>query len=129
MVINGLPQEWKQVLIDKVGFPNRIHGHAVADLVHIPNAYVVQVTKVFHYITSVKELFCEIAVPLALDIAQPIGREEMEDNNLWGDERTNTALVQKVIDTRFYMHALKLSTRYAADIWCKCMNNQLRLLA
>ena len=128
-VINGLPQEWKQVLIDKVGFPNRIHGHAVADIVHIPNAFAIQVTKVLNYINSVIDLFCEIAVPLALDIAQPIGREEMEEGNLWEQQRTDSGLVQSFIESRYYMHPLKTSTKFGVDFWCKSMNNQLKLLA
>ena len=127
-LINGLPQEWKQVLIDKVGFPNRIHGHAVADIVHIPNAYAVQVSRVFNYIDSVTEMFCEIAVPLAIDIAQPIGREEMASSNLWDEQRTDYHVVKNVLETRFYLHPLKTSTKFGADTWCKSMNNQLRLL-
>ena len=127
-LINGLPQEWKQVLVDKVGFPNRIHGHAVADIVHIPNAYAVQVSRVFNYIDSVTEMFCEIAVPLAIDIAQPIGREEMASSNLWDEQRTDYHVVKNVLETRFYLHPLKTSTKFGADTWCKSMNNQLRLL-
>ena len=128
MIVKRLPQDLKQVLIDKVGFPNRIHGHAVADIVHIPNHYASDVTRVLKHVNSVTDLFCEIAVPLAVDIAQPIGREEMEDGNLWGWQRTQSPLVQSFVDTRYYMHAMKLSTRYGADIWCKSMNNQLSLL-
>ena len=128
-VINGLPQEWKQVLIDKVGFPNCIHGHAVADIVHIPNAFAVQVTKVLNYIDSVTDIFCEIAVPLAVDIAQPIGREEMEEGNLWEQQRTDPGLVQRFIESLYYMHPLKTSTKFGADFWCRSMNNQLKLLA
>ena len=128
-LINGLPQEWKQVLIDKVGFPNRIHGNAVADIVHIPNAYAVEVSRVLNYINSVTELFCEIAVPLAVDIAQPIGREEMEDGNLWEWQRTDPDVVQNVLETRFYLHPLKTSTKFGADMWRNSMTNQLRLLA
>ena len=129
MVVKRLPQDLKRVLIDQVGFPNRIHGHAVADIVHIPNQYASDVTRVLKHVNSVTELFCEIAVPLAVDIAQPIGREEMEDGNLWEWQRTESPLVQSFVEARYYMHAMKMSTRYGADIWCKSMNNQLRLLA
>ena len=86
-VVNSLPQEWKQILMDKVGFPNRIHGHAAADIIHIPHSYAADVTKVLAHISSVAELFCEIAVPLAVDIAQPTGREEMGDNYLGEAQR------------------------------------------
>eukprot|EP00731_Ephydatia_muelleri_P019590 Em0012g415a len=101
----------------------------LADIVHIPNQYASDVTRVLKHVNSVTELFCEIAVPLAVDIAQPIGREEMEDGNLWEWQRTESPLVQSFVEARYYMHAMKMSTRYGADIWCKSMNNQLRLLA
>eukprot|EP00731_Ephydatia_muelleri_P036127 Em0203g2a len=126
-LINGLPQEWKQVLIDKMGFPNRIHGNAVADIVHIPSAYAVQVSRVLNYINSVTEMFCEIAVPLAVTIAQPIGREEIGDGYVW-DRRTDTDVIQNILGTGFYLHPLKTSTKFGADMWHKSMNNQLRLL-
>ena len=63
MVVKKLPQDLKQILIDKVGFPKHIHGHAVADIVHIPNYYAGNVTRVLKHINSVVEMFCEIAVP------------------------------------------------------------------
>ena len=128
-VVNSLPQELKQILIDKVGFPNRIHGHAAADIIHIPHSYAANVTKVLDHISSVAELFCELAVPLAVDIAQPTGREEMGDNYLWSDDRDNPSIVQRFVDTGYYAHPLKMSTRFAADMWCRSMNNQIRLLA
>ena len=127
-LINGLPQEWKQALIDAVGFPNQIHGSAPSDIVHVPNAYAFQMAKALNYIDSVTELFCEIAVPLAVDIAQPIGREEMEGTYLWGRDRTDPDFVQNVIETGLYLHPLKTSSKFGANMWCRSMNNQLRLL-
>ena len=72
------------------------------------------------------ELFCEITVPLAVDIAQPTGREEII-TCAWGYRRDYASIVQRIVDTRYYVHSLKMSTRFAADMWCRSMNIQIRL--
>ena len=124
-VVNDLPFEWKQILSQNVGFPNRIHGHAVVDILHIPHGIINNLTTVLVYLMNRSELFCEILVPLALDIAGPQDHVYLPDGNLWLEDRFNENLIAQYARTRHFVHSLKLSNRFGSDIWCMLMSEQI----
>ena len=124
-IVNDLPHEWKQMLSQNVGFPNRIHGNAVVDVLHIPHAIVSNLSTVLVYLMNRRELFCEILVPLALDIAGPQDHVYFKDGNLWNADRCNVNLIAEFARTKHFVHSLKLSSRFGSDIWCTLMSEQI----
>ena len=124
-IVNDLPYEWKQILSQNVGFPNRIHSNAIADSLHIPHALISNLTTVLVYFMNRSDVFCEILLPLALDIAGPQDHVYFKNGNLWSTDRSNENLIREFARTRHFVHSLKPSTRFGNDMWCMLMSEQI----
>ena len=124
-VVNELPYEWKQILSRNVGFPNRIHGNAVVDILHIPHALISNLTTVLVYLMNRSDIFSEILLPLALDIADPQDHVYFKDGNLWNKDRLKVKKIMEFARTRHFVHSLKLSTGFGNDMWCMLMSEQI----
>ena len=124
-IVNDLPYEWKQILSQNVGFPNRIHSNTIADSLHIPHALISNLTTVLVYLISRSDLFCEILLPLALDIAGPQDHVYFIHGNVWSADRYNENLIMEFARTRHFVHSLKPSTRFGSDMWCMLMSEQI----
>ncbi len=126
-IINNLPQEWKQVLIDNIGFPDRIHGHTIADLIYLPKSVRQTMMDVISYIVKTAELHSEIAVPLAVDIAAP--RRQVVFPLTGFISPTNKHKLKKFHETISkhppFLHPLKPSIKPLADLWCQLMAEQM----
>lgn len=126
-IVNDLPYEWKKILSQNIGFPNRIHSRAVVDSLHVPCGLSKALSDVLLYFMNKTDTFCEMIIPLALDIAAgPQDHAYLVDGNLWLEDRLNPTLIAEYSKTRHYIHPLKLSTRFGSDIWCILMNEQLK---
>ena len=126
-IVNALPLELKQSLSQNVGFPNRMHSHSIVDSVHIPQVFSGNLSNVLLYLIGKGNLFCEILIPLALDItAGPQNHSYFMECNLWSGDRTNLRSIRQCFETKHFIHPLKLSTGFGSDIWCMLMNEQMK---
>ena len=127
LVVDNLPAEWKEVLVKYTGFPKQFHGHSLSDILYVPQPLALHMVEVLSYIINTTNLFCEIAIPLAVDIVEP-----QYVHMVWGymqeRNRTNRALITSTAAKAHFVHPLKLGVRPTADIWRDFMAMQLMLL-
>ncbi len=124
-IVDNLPQEWKNVLIKNIGFPDRIHGHAIADLIYLPKSARQTMMNVISYIVKTADLHCEIAVPLAIDITAPQRQVAFPLTGL--ANRRNIQEFLKTVNKHLpFLHPMKLSLKPMADLWCQLMGEQMK---
>ncbi len=123
-IIDNLPQEWKQVLINNIGFPDRIHGHTIADLIYLPKSVRQTMMDVISYIVKTAELH---SVPLAVNIAAP--RRQVVFPLTGFISLTNKHKLKKFHEAISkhppFLHPLKPSIKPLADLWCQLMAEQM----
>ena len=126
-VVDTLPLEWKQSLSRNVGFPNHMHSHSVVDSVHIPRTFSGNLSNVLLYFMGKSSIFCEILIPLALDItAGPPNHTYLVEGNLWSKGRSSLSLIRDYSTTKHFVHPLKLSTDMGSNVWCMLMTEQIK---
>ena len=118
-VIKNLPAKWKQVL-DEHGFPDRIHASGTADLVYVPHSLAENMTDVLNYISKTAKLFCEVSLPLAVDIMAPTNQAHFIPGYLWDTERTLENMKRKA-ESAHFVHPIKLSDANQTDLWISSM--------
>ena len=127
LVVDNLPPEWKEVLVTFTGFPKQFHGHTVSDIIYVPQPLASHMIEVLSYIIKTTDLFCEVAIPLAVDIVDP-----QYVHMVWGylpkERRNDRALITSTAAEAHFVHPLKLAIRPTADIWRDFMAMQLKLL-
>ena len=127
LVVDNLPPEWKEVLVNFTGFPKQFHGHSLSDIIYVPQPLASHMVEVLSYIINTTNLFHEIAIPLAVDIVDP-----QFVHMVWGyvqaGKRNDRALITSTAAKAHFIHPLKLAVRPTADIWRDFMAMQLKLL-
>ena len=83
--------------------------------------------EVLSYIINTTDLFCEIAIPLAVDIVDP-QYVHMVSGYLMSGNRKNRIVITSTAAKAPFVHPLKLAIRPTADIWRDLMAKQLKLL-
>ena len=116
IVINNLPAKWKQVLVQKVGFPDRLRAQGLADIVYVPQSLAKNMTDFMNYVIKTAKVICEVAYPLAVDIIAPNKTIHFVDGILWGGDR-NLAMIEKKAKICHFVHPVKLSSKVQADLW------------
>ena len=119
-VVNNLPEKWKRVLVESVGFPDCIHASGLADIVYVPHLLAKNMTDFMNYVIRTAELISEVAFPLAVDIVAPNKTTHFIDGILWNDQR-NLAMIKKSARTAHFVHPVKLSSKAQADLWKSLM--------
>ena len=120
-VINNLPAKWKQVLVKYEGFPDRLHAVGTADTVYVPHSLAENMTDVLNYVhKTAPKLFCEVALPLVVDITAPTNRVHFIEGYLWGADRTFENIKKKAKSAQF-VHPIKLSDPKQAKLWISFM--------
>ena len=127
LVVDNLPPEWKEVLVKFVGFPKRFHGNSFGDILYVPQPMASHMVEVLSYIINTTDLFCEIAIPLAVDIVDP-QYVHMDSGYLMSGNRKNRIVITSTAAKAPFVHPLKLAIRPTADIWRDLMAKQLKLL-
>ena len=127
LVVDNLPPEWKEVLVKFVGFPKRFHGSSLSDIIYVPQPMASHMVEVLSYIIKTTDLFCEIAIPLAVDIVDP-QYVHMVRGYVTAQNRKNRTLITSTAAKAPFVHPLKLAIRPTADIWRDFMAKQLKLL-
>ncbi len=127
-IVDNLPQVWKKVLIDNVGFPDRIHGHTISDLIYLPKSVRQIMMDVISYIVRTADLHCEIAIPLAVDIVAPRRQVEFPLTGfMLPSEKHKLEKFYEAINKHSpFLHPLKLSVKPSADLWCQLMAEQMK---
>ena len=127
VVVDSLPEEWIRQLQSNVGFPDHYSGKGIFDIIYLPKSLVSKMTKVITHILSSKELFCELAGPLAVGIVVPRDEKTIFSNSfLWGYQR-NIGMIRKFARTCDIVHPLKLSQNDQAAVWKELMDQQLKI--
>ena len=125
LVVNNLLTKWKDVLVKFAGFPKQFHGHSLSDIIYVPQPLASRMFEVLSYIINTTDLFCEIAIPLAVDTVDP-----QYVHMVWGyvqeRNRTNRELITSTAAKAHFVHPLKLAIRPTADIWRDLMAKQLK---
>ena len=127
LVVDNLPPEWKEVLVKYTGFPKQFHGHSLSDILYVPLPLASHMVEVLSYIINTTNLFCEITIPLAVDIVEP-QYVHMVWGYVQGGKRKDRALITSTAAKAHFVHPLKLGVRPTADIWRDFMAMQLKLL-
>ena len=119
-VVNNLPEKWKRVLVENVGFPDCIHASGLADIVYVPHLLAKNMTDFMNYVIRTAELISEVAFPLAVDIVAPNKTTHFIDGILWSGQR-NPGMIKKSARTAHFVHPVKLSSKAQADLWKSLM--------
>ena len=119
-VVNNLPEKWKHVLVESVGFPDCIHASGLADIVYVPHLLARNMTDFMNYVIRKAKLISEVAFPLAVDIVAPNKTTHFIDGILWNGQR-NLAMIEKSARTTHFVHPVKLSSKAQADLWKSLM--------
>ena len=124
-VINILPSEWKEQLKRTAGFPDHFKGHTIADIIYVPYTLGPKMITVIDFINNSKtDLFCEVAIPLAVNIAAPNQVISLKEGNLWGWNR-NILSIKRTAKTAHFVHPVKLGNEPQKNLWIQLMENQL----
>ena len=118
-VIRNLPEKWKRMLV-KSGFPDSFHASGTADVVYVPHSLAENMTDVVNYIDKTANLFCEVALPLAVDIVAPTNQAHFVEGYLWGGDKTLENMKKKA-ETAHFVHPIKLTNKDQANLWISSM--------
>ena len=122
IVVKILPTEWKNQLKAIDNFPQNFQVHAISDIVYVPTSLVSNMTAVLSHIINTTDLFCEVAIPLAVSLVAP-ERVTLMDGFM-GEVRS-IALAKSMANTKHFIHSLKLSKKEYAELWIEYMEKQL----
>ena len=128
VVIQHLPAKWKDVLVKKFGFPNRMPATARADIVYVPYSLAGTMMDVLTFITRTAKLIMEVAVPLTVNIVAPTDQVHFRDGYLKGKKIT-MSIVENQARKAHFVHPIKLSREPQARLWKTLMEEQLRNLS
>ena len=124
-VIKILPSEWMNQLKRTAGFPDHFKVRTLADIIYVPKALGPNLTTVIDFVINSKTyLFCEVAVPLAVNIAAPNQVINLKTSFLWGNNR-NVPNIEKAAKTVHVVHPVKLGVEPQRNLWIQLMENQL----
>ena len=125
-VMNSLPDEWKQKLVENAGFPDKFQIRCLSDLIYVPNSLAPRLSTVMTHVIHTATLFFEIAVPLSVGIVvHPSERVLLTNAYLWGANR-NANRIKKEAEKKHFVHPVKQSKKVQADLWRSLMEAQLR---
>ena len=121
--IKSLPLKWITILKKYHGFPNNFNVTAISDIIFIPQIYVSKIIPVLNHIIREGNLFCEIATPLAVNLASQ-DVVKMEYGFLWADR--SIAAVERISTKAHFVHPMKLGMVEYAGLWVRYMEQQLK---
>ena len=124
IVINSLPDKWKEQLVKTAGFPDNFKAYACSDIIYIPQALVTNMTDVLDHIINTAELFCEISTNLAMNIVAP-DKVYLVNGYLWNNK--GIAAIKQRANTAHFVHPVKLGIQAHRDIWIQYMEKQLSI--
>ena len=120
--IQSFPSKWKDNLEKYHGFPDNFSVVATSDIVYIPRTAVSKILPVLDHIIQQGDLFCEIATPLAVNVASH-DVVKMEYGYLWADR--SVAGIKRASKTAHFVHPVKLGWAEHAALWVGFMEQQL----
>ena len=123
-IINVLPKEWMEQLILTAGFPDRFKIIATLDIIYIPQGLTRNLTTAIDFIVDTNiDLFCEIATPLAVNIAAP-QFIVLVNGYIWENKGNLVVLEEKIYNAHF-VHPIKLAKEQERGLWIRSMEEQL----
>jgi hypothetical protein len=122
--IQSFPRKWQVILEKYHSFPDNFSVIATSDIIYIPQSKVPEIIPVLDHIIGQGDLFCEIATPLAVNVASP-DFVKMQGGYLWNDR--SVAMIERVSRTAHFVHPVKLGTAVHAALWVNYMEQQLNL--
>ena len=122
IVVKNLLTKWKNKLKATANFPENFQVHAISDIVYVPTSLVSNMTAVLSHIINTTDLFCEVAIPLAVSLVAP---ERVTLLRGYMDKVRSIALVKSMANTKHFIHPLKLSKKEYAELWIEYMETQL----
>ena len=116
--IQSFPNKWKALLKKYHGFPDDFSVAAISDIIFIPAVAVPRILPVLEHIIGQGNLFCEIATPLAVNVASH-DFVKMEYGYLWNDR--SPAAIERMSKTNPFVHPVKLGIAVYAKLWVSLM--------
>ena len=83
-----------------------------------------KIIPVLDHIIGQGDLFCEIATPLAVNVASP-DFVKMQGGYLWNNR--SVAMIERVAMTAHFVHPVKLGISVHEALWVRFMEQQLNL--
>ena len=128
-IFDIMPVKWRDHLKKTAGWPDQFKARGYSDIIYIPAALRANLTESIDWIVKSMDLFHEVATCLAVNIAVPDENTviEMENGYLWGSNRTIPKR-EKLANTNYFVHPVKLGVDVTRKLWIKLMENQLSIL-
>ena len=127
-IIEVMPSEWMEQLKETSGFPDHFKIVATSDLIYVSRKLKPKLTTALDFIVSNspgRDLFCEIATCLAVDIAAPNEVVIMEYGYLWSGQEKSLEGIDKKANTAHFVHPVKVGVESHRKLWLRYMENQL----
>ena len=125
IVINNLPSEWKEQLINTAGFPDHFQAIATSDTIYIPQTIAPKMEQVLTRIIDTTPLFCEVATNLAVSIVAP-DRVYFGYGYIWKDRSIEG--INRAAQRAHFVHPVKLvGYKQHRDLWIQYMEKQLEI--